>query len=202
MANYTPFQVYERVPFREKAPDRVIFTGKFSPTIGSDADIPIQLRILEPVAAAGTWSGFTGAGYPGFEEAGSVKFSLPVWSESICGTPIKYQVRGAMLFGAYTDWETFDAVVSPRSDDRALVRRDEPVQSFHLECAARVGSAVERLDRRGMGVAKLGGGERDVRWSRRHQDPATQPVLNTNWPFHSAALRRARFRRRCRSSSK
>jgi hypothetical protein len=77
MANYTPFQVYERVPFREKAPDRVIFTGKFSPAIGSDADIPIQLRILEPVAAAGTWSGFTGAGYPGFEEAGSVKFSLP-----------------------------------------------------------------------------------------------------------------------------
>lgn len=116
MANYTPYQVYERIPFHDKKPDLVIFTGSFLSPAGNNADIPIELRITSPPEAVISWSAITSAGFPSFEIAGTVNVSVPAWRTDICGRKIKYEVRG-FDGGVYTAWESFTAVVGPRSDD-------------------------------------------------------------------------------------
>lgn len=93
MANYTPYQVYERIPFHGKQPDRAIFTDSFMSPAGNDAGIAIELRITSPPEAVTTLIGVSGAGFPSFEIAGAVNVSLPAWRTDICGTEIKYGVR-------------------------------------------------------------------------------------------------------------
>ena len=72
MGNYTPYQVYERIPFQGKAPDQVIFTGLFRPLTYDYAGIPIEIRITSPPEAVTSGGGLTGAGFPSFELAGGL----------------------------------------------------------------------------------------------------------------------------------
>ena len=127
MANYTPYQVFEHVPLGKTAADFVVFTGKFTPPFGSASDIPIELQILEPAAAAGAWTDFTTIDFGGDVEGGLVRISVPAWATNLCGTRVKYQIRGRPLFFTFTDFEVLETIVRPRSDDtgRTWVRKTD-----------------------------------------------------------------------------
>jgi hypothetical protein len=123
MSNFTPIQVYEHVPFQYLAPDSVLVIGTFECPDGHSVGIPLDLSITSPAFAAGTWSATTVAIYPSVDTIGYVTFWLPLWRPTVCGDEITYKVRGNCS-GVSTPWETFTAVVGPRSDEhRTWVRK-------------------------------------------------------------------------------
>jgi hypothetical protein len=126
MSNYTPHQVYERVPLRGTKPESVIFTGRFAAPSGNDSNVLVELQITAPPEAVTTVTAFTSAvAVVGDPFAGLLEFSVPAWRSDLCGRTIEYQVRGLDI-GSYTDWETSGAVITPRRDDhpqRTWVRK-------------------------------------------------------------------------------
>lgn len=129
MTNYTPQQVYERVPLRGTKPDQLIFTGTFAAPGGNAADVAIELRITSPAAAITTVSGIATPPFPDTDGPGNVEISIQIWDSECCGADLEYEVRGfqdlPLVPDGYTPWESFKAKVAPRSDNgrRTWVRK-------------------------------------------------------------------------------
>ncbi|MFN9142305.1 MAG: hypothetical protein ACK5V8_14755, partial [Betaproteobacteria bacterium] len=66
----------------------------------------VELQLNSPAGApAGTFTATSSTGAPGTPPLGSVTFTIPAWTQSVCGMKLGYLVRGTCS-GAMQPWQS------------------------------------------------------------------------------------------------